>query len=143
MGVLGIVAIAFLFSLYKSILAIPKYFLWKKQSVLAIATIKELKNIEYTYKDFNKTKILSKKYIYETEIQYNGNLNIIDFPEVVSGDGVSNFLSGTSFEVYYNDKEKKFINAKELKNNIWQYPLASLISAVVIVLGLLFLSLIK
>ena len=133
------ILLGFIGFVIKSIMAYPKYLRIKKRSILTTGTIIDAKDIEYKYKDNRETKILSKTYIYNLEVDIGGQKRVAEYSEKVSGDGLSSILKGTSFEVFYNSSDNTAVNAAQLKKDIWEYPLYTVIAAIAIVITFIIL----
>ena len=134
---LDILILGFIYFAILSIIAYPKYLRIKKKSILTTGTIIDLKDIKYKYN--KKEKIVARTYIYNLEIDIEGQKRIAEYSERFLGDGVNSMLNGTSFEVFYNSSDNTAVNAAQLKKNIWLCPLYTVIFAVVIAIALIIL----
>ncbi|MCH5209877.1 MAG: hypothetical protein J1F01_02830 [Oscillospiraceae bacterium] len=124
-----------LYFVVNSIIAYPKYLIVKKKSILTTGTIIDLKDIKYKYN--KKAKIVARTYIYNLEIDIEGQKRITEYSEHFWGDGINSILNGTSLEVFYNSSDNTAVNAVRLKKDIWEYPLYTVVIGVVIAIGLI------
>ncbi|MCH5209900.1 MAG: hypothetical protein J1F01_02945 [Oscillospiraceae bacterium] len=133
MGILG-----FIYFVINSIIAYPKYLIFKKKSTLMTGTIIDLKDIKYKY--IKIAKAVYKTYIYNLEIDIDGQKRIAEYSEKVLGDATIRIkLKGTSLEVFYNSSDNTAVNATQLKKNIWEYPLYTVVIGVVIAIMIIIL----
>ena len=125
MGILGFIYFAIM-----SITAYPKYLIIKKKSILTTGTIIDLKDIKCKY--IRIAKLTVETYIYNLEIDIEGQKIIAEYSEIVLDDANRTILNGTSLEVFYNSSNNKAFNAAQLKKDIWEYPVHTLIIALII-----------
>ena len=130
------------FIIYKTVASFVTFIILRSK-VNTVGTIKELKEKRYIYKDEKKKKISSKEYVYVVALDYNGAEKLVEYSEIVSKKGKSEFDVNSTFKLYYNPKKNTVKNAAELKRALWIWPLATLFSAALLVLAMFLVALLQ
>lgn len=139
MGVAGVAIVWMIYCFFKSIVSVITFFVWKSK-INTIGIVKELKSVNDNYQNDNKKKISSIDYTWSISIDEGGNTYLVDYVERVSGDKPSETVLNSSFAVFVDKDKKVARSVKEMKNQIWQWPLAFLFSTAILIICFIIVS---
>jgi hypothetical protein len=132
MGAMGVAMLGMVYCIFKSIVSLIKFFIWKNK-INAIGVVEKLKSKDINYENYKKKKISSICYTYSISVNDNGNTYSVDYVETVFGDNLSKVVLNSSIPVFVDVNKKIAKNAKDMKNQIWQWSVGFLSSAAVFI----------
>ena len=133
MGVAGVAMLGMLYCIYKSIVSVVNFFVWKNK-FNTTGIVKELKSENVNYENDKKKKIASIEYTYSVNINDGGNAYLVDYVETVSGDKPSKIALNSSIPVFVDTDKKVAKSEKDMKDQIWQWPLGFLLCTVILII---------
>lgn len=125
MGVAGVAMLGMIYCIYKTIVSAVNFFIWKRK-INTIGIVEELKSKNINYENDKKKKIGSVDYTYTIRVNDGGNTYWVDYVETISGNKPSKIVLNSTLPVFVDTDKKVAKSAKDMKDQIWQWPLGFL-----------------